>query len=619
MEQSDVEHLGASASRVPTNHDDLDMDLQPSSQPSERDGALLFGSQEATLSATMRTPASTPYNSTLGPPLPAFEQLQPSDTREMLSITAQEQGQPAPTVDTVAPDPDDDAEYDDPWFDAACLTTTDEGGQILPDHLPVPPSSTPGKKQDLERRRSSEIKRSQEAVRAKELVKDGGSTRLASMIEEEEIPEVKAGSLFSFGNGAAVPPVSAKSKEKAAKLFAEDPAETFGFRTVTGPKKDDDDYFSIGLDHPAGMLDDFDMDPKAQAVPVFAGFQSGKGKKLAGPSEASKARAAKIFGEDLDDLPPIEKLFEVATSGPSNLEETPSRSAAYNGASKNLGLEKPDVAVLPATVFETPTKQIEKPFSGQPGPSSRPMSSLFQTAAGGSVPAVSAKSQAKALAMFAKAGLEDEATNSSVPKPGPAAVQNPSAIPALHSMESKMLQVHQQSQQAFEPISTSTNPPTIADVASNMSSVNPDTPQTPMRQMPQGPLLKDSTPYIKDVTNQPMMRTPIPAEKGVRPAMTPLLKREHSARPLASPLASPRLGIGLGMTPRSRSTLNKRPVFKTPFKPEGGSVTTPSIHRAVSGMRTPGQPAVVRTKTIPVDTRPVFELRCKSCAPVPVD
>jgi hypothetical protein len=614
VEQSDADHTTI---LVPANYDDLDMDLQPSSQPSERDGALLFGSQEVTLSATMRTPGSTPNNSTSGPPIPAFEQPQASAVQKLPSATAPEPRQPPAFVETSAPEPDDDAEYDDPWFDAACLTTTDEGGQILPDHLPVPPSSTPGKKQDLERRRSSEVKRSQEAVRAKDIVKDAGGTRLASMLEEEEIPKARTGSLFSFGNGAAVPPVSAKSREKAAKLFAEDPAETFGFQNVTEPRRDDDDYFSIGLDQPTGMLDDFDMGSEAPAVPVFAGFQTGKGKKLAGPSEASKARAAKIFGEDLNDLPPIEKLFEVATSGPTILDETPSRTAALDSASTNLGFGKPDVSAYPITVFETPTKQIEQPSSEQPGSPNIPMSSLFQTAAGGSVPAVSAKSQAKALAIFAKAGAEDEVANTSIPQPGRVTLQNPSAIPSLNSMKSTLFQATQESHHPLDALSKSTSDPTPADAAYTMSSVNHDPPQTPIRQMPQAPPRKDHTPYIKDVTNQPIMRTPIRAEKVVRPTMTPLLQREHSVRPLASPLASPRLGIGLGMTPRSRSTLNKRPVFKTPFKPEGSSFSTPSIHRAVSGMRTPGQSAVIRTKAIPVDTRPVFDLQCKSCGPVP--
>ena len=593
------------------------MDLQPSSQPSERDGALLFGSQEVTLSATMRTPASTPYHSTSGPPITALEQPQGSDLQELPSATAPEPHQLPSSVETVAPGPDDDAEYDDPWFDAACLTTTDEGGQILPDHLPVPPSSTPGQKQDLERRRSSEIRRSQEAVRAKELVKDGASTRLTSMVEEEEIPKAKTGSLFSFGNGAAVPPVSAKSREKATKLFAEDPAETFGFRDIAAPKRDDDDYFSIGIDQPAGMLDEFDMNSDASAVPVFAGFQTGKGKKLAGPSEASKARAAKIFGEDLADLPPIEKLFEVASSVPTVLDEATSHTAAFDSASINLGFGKPDASALPVTVFETPTKQIEKPSSEQPGPSNIPMSSLFQTAAGGNVPAVSAKSQAKALAMFAEAGEEDEAAMTSMPKPGRVTVPNPVAIPTLHPTKPTLIQTTQEAHRALDALSRLTSDPVLADAAHKMASTNPDPPQTPVRQMPQAPPRKDHTPYIKDVTNQPIMRTPVQAEKAVRPTMTPLLKREHSARPLASPLASPRLGIGLGMTPRSRSTLNKRPVFKTPFKPEGGSVSTPSIHRAVSGVRTPGQSTVVRTKAIPVDTRPVFDLNCKSCGPMP--
>ena len=598
---------------------DVDMDLQPSSQPSERDGALIFNSQEETLSATLQTPISqaTAGKTTTDQSAIRNEKLDDSVDPQIPPSIPQEQ----PTEKVEQAVEDDDTEYDDPWFDAACLTTTDAGGNILPDHLPVPPSSTPGKKQDLERRRSSEIKRSQEGKAIRETYMRNQAA-MAPVIEEKaaEGRRVQSSSVsaFSFGNGRPVPPVSEAAKAKAAQVLAEDPMDTFGLgpaAKMAGPEEED--YFSTGF-APAGSSapGEADFEARNAAVPAFAGFQTGKGKKFAGPSEATKARIANMFAEDLDGLPALDDIFKASNPGPSFLKETLSRTIV-----PGTGFATPNAqtTIIPAfnapSAIETPTKSTAfVPHRSVSGMSS------FQTASGAKVPAVSSEAKARALALFADEGLgpadlpsvDSPSVGFSTPAPkaktiAPIQVQpdlvGPSVLDDSGVTESPAIPVRSE-------------PPYPESPSVSTGSMSFGAPETPVRSEIRTIASRRSTDLIKDVTNQAPLRSPAPQLEPFRSLLTPLplAKQELLARPPASPLASPRLGIGLGMTPRSKSTLNKRPAFKTPFKPNSSSFSTPTISRLPSSIRTPGVSTVPRSNLVKAEIVPVFDLKCGSRA-----
>ena len=637
---------------------DVNMDLQPSSQLSERNGGLLFDSQEGFLSATLRTPISEQDDAKQVTDVTEEEEIHQNNVDMPYTVQATPDKEVANKAEQAVED--EDTEYDDPWFDAACLTTTDEGGNILPDHLPVPPSSTPGKKKDLERRRSSEIKRSQEGKAIRESYMRSQAAMMP--VFEEKEPEKKAeksltGSMFAFGNGKAVPPVSEAAKIKATQVLAEDPLDTFGMGPRTTLAGEEDDYFSTGFAAGGSRISGQTVvEPEVSPFPAFAGFQTGKGKKFAEPSEASKARIANLFGEDLEGLPPIDDIFKAPAPGPSKPMITPARPATIGNGFVTPGA-KPTImpSFTAAAISDTPTKSTAfvppKSVSGMSsfqtasgakvpalsaeakakalalfadegfGPADLPASNIrtssFQTAAGAKVPELSAEAKAKALALFADEGFgeADLPTAGSgiggISTPAPAMRnadgphENPSfdvPISSSYSQADAITKIEKRDDMLQEtPVLPS--PRAVPMIA----------PETPLRHVSRPAEVKQPAELIKDVTNQGSMRTPAPQAKPFRPLLTPLppTKQDLVNRPPASPLASPRLGIGLGMTPRSRSTLNKRPTFKTPFKPNSSSFSTPTLNRMLSSIRTPGPSLTARPKPASVDIIPVFDMKCR--------
>lgn len=602
---------------------DVDMDLQPSSQPSEQDGALLFDSQEDVLSATLRTPVSDPTANRAPEALSEEKDNEKVDTNVQ---TAPILPDAEPTEKLGQAVEDDDTEYDDPWFDAACLTTTDAGGNILPDHLPVPPSSTPGKKKDLERRRSSEIKRSQEFKRSQEgkAIRETymrSQAAMAPVVEEKEPEKVARPqpkiSAFNFGNGMAVPPVSEESKAKATKVLAEeDPMDTFGLGPATKVAgAEEDDYFSMGV-APAESSADFESG--SMAFPAFTGFQTGKGKKFAGPTSATKARIANMFAEDLDGLPTLDDIFKSPVDGVVKPSETPSRALQTGNGFVTPG---PRTTLVPAftapAVSETPTKSTAfVPHKTVPGMSS------FQTASGSKVPAISAEAKARALALFADEGLGPADLPSSIAPfggfstPGPKKqLQTISTVPTENfGADADVTMTFDDSGVMGPSIAVQQEPLVTSTSTMSARLPAPMVPETPIRLATQTAEIRQPEDLIKDVTNQTPIRPSASQAKPFRPLLTPLppARQDLLARPPASPLASPRLGIGLGMTPRSKSTLNKRPAFKTPFKPNSSSFSTPTISRMPSSIRTPGPSMMPRVKPAPVDLVPVFNMKCQS-------
>lgn len=369
--------------------------------------------------------------------------------------------------------------------------------------------------------------------------------------------------LFALANGSALPEVSDGAKDQARKLLGEDYGNVIEpCISQAGPD----------LDETMDLFRSSQGTSTSVSVPVYQGFMNARGDKLAEPSAAAKAKTAKLFGEDADDLSPM----QITVGGASDRPFEP--FSTMEATHTNPQVPANNLSVLPRPEVLDQLGDDASLGNGRPKVQS---GSLFSTASGGKIPPVSRQAQARAMAIFAD---DDFGSDRSVDHHGTEATSSTSVFttPRLNASD-KSLHIRK----AGTTFVGSPRP--TPGPSSRLGSTT-------------------NKPYKNPVL--PGFATPL-SSKTMRSQSTP------QNRTTPKPTATPRIGLSNGLTPR-RPGADTRPPFRTPFK---NGVTPKSVLKSHkissdSGVKTPSRP-IHRDATLstPVGITPVFKLSCECSCP----
>lgn len=306
-------------------------------------------------------------------------------------------------------DGESDTEYDDPWFDAACLSAVESPTY---DDVVVPAGTSAADNRSM----TSASTSTKAAVAAEpQPIEMRMEADHGSELGTYQLPAELCSGGFSTAKGSALPAISAAAQVRAKRMFEEvDKGLSVGWA-----EEADEDALAAALQEAKKQKSNA-AEAVVAAAPVSFGFATASNKALAPPSEQARQRAALLF-----------KQAEADLAAEDSAAETPIGTK----------IEAPSLASA-RTLVETPSK---------PGPARH---SLFTTGAGGTPVQVSEAAKKRAMALFADIDADVTAsptaqkvlprsrTRSSEPglvKPLPAQMQDVSNVrassPQLGSMK----------------------------------------------------------------------------------------------------------------------------------------------------------------------------------------
>lgn len=431
---------------------------------------------------------------------------------------------------------EDETDYDDPWFDDACMTSAD-----LCDHLEGEENEI-GHLDVLE----GEMVSTPEAKRLHLTPKMIGKNSQDHPDDEQERwaptacppPVAFMSTGFSTAAGSSLPPLSEAAQIRAKRLF-----DDIDLNTGSDVESEDELAASLAADRDAKRLkmeSESQTHEQDQERPQSFGFSTASRKKLPPPSIKAQQRALMLLQQADEEVEKEKEQLGLIglDEGEADLSHS---TSAY--ASAFLPISST------AAVIETPTR----PSGG---------TSFFGTATGGKIKTISDEAKRKVMDIFAD-------------------IEGPSGTPTK-----------QEQPISFRSSSTSTSmpfPPTLF--------------ATPTSKIPPRARVRTETPArFQDISNQPKLSpapprpitalannqaqaqaypiafasgaafsTPLPHSKIISGISNASSSTRNVIVPASSPSSIPRR-VGLGITPRSKAVLGKRPAFTSPFKTPGAKV-----------------------------------------------
>lgn len=310
------------------------------------------------------------------PAIPPAEEKSSVLTTTPTNVAPKQASKPSqdsqPGIDSSAANADmdgteSDTEYDDPWFDAACLSAieTQTYEDVISASANVAAAENKASTEDLSAIQGVESKVEQ-SIKDEETALDDES----HYHQDDELPaELRSGG-FSTAKGNALPTISEAAQTRAKRLFE----EVDQGLPVAEDGEADEDALAAALQEAKKQKGNINKTESTSAPPppiMSLGFATASKKALPPPSEKARQRAALLFQQAEADLAAEE-------DGPTPLK--PQMDAATASSAR--------------TLVDTPSR---------PGPARQ---SLFTTGGGGKPMEISEAARKRALELFADIDAE---------------------------------------------------------------------------------------------------------------------------------------------------------------------------------------------------------------------